>query len=124
MSKSSKKSSRKPSNDLSQLGNMVYSTGSAAPSSPGPEEESAPAPQNQELEAHLEKKGRGGKTAIIIKGFQGSESELKKLGKALKNHCATGGSAKDGEIIIQGNQRDKAMEFLRQQGYKVKRVGG
>lgn len=124
MSKSNKKSSKEQSNDLSQLGSMVYSTGSAASPSPEPEEESAPAPQNQELEAHLEKKGRGGKTAIIIKGFQGSESELKKLGKALKNHCATGGSAKEGEIIIQGNQRDKAMDFLRKQGFKVKRVGG
>jgi len=125
MSKSNKKSSKVQSNDLSQLGSMVYSTGSAASPSPTePEVESVPGPKNQELEAHLEKKGRGGKTAIIIKGFRGSESELKKLGKALKNHCATGGSAKDGEIIIQGNQRDKAMDFLRKQGFKVKRVGG
>lgn len=110
-------------NDLSDLGGFVYSTNDNF--EPGEEESGESlAPDEQQLEAHLEKKGRGGKTAIIIKGFVGSEDELKDLGKQLKNHCATGGSVKDGEIIIQGNMRDKAMDFLKSKGYRVKRVGG
>ena len=81
-------------------------------------------PDQQMLEAHFEKKGRGGKTAVVIKGFQGSEEELKSLAKELKVHCGVGGTAKDGEIIIQGNVRDKAMDYLQKAGHKVKRVGG
>lgn len=76
------------------------------------------------LEAHLEKKGRAGKTAVIIKGFSGDVDALKELAKKLKAHCGVGGSVKDGEIIIQGNVRDKAMSFLKEQGHQVKRVGG
>ncbi len=76
------------------------------------------------LEVHFEKKGRGGKTAILIKGFSGTETELKDLAKNLKNHCGVGGSAKNGEIIIQGNVRDKVMAFLEKEGFKTKRVGG
>lgn len=76
------------------------------------------------LEVHFEKKGRGGKTAVIVKGFNGSEEELKELGKKLKTKCGVGGSAKDGEIIIQGNVRDKVMEVLEADGFKTKRIGG
>jgi len=76
------------------------------------------------LEVHLEKKGRGGKTAIIIKGFTGSEGELNDLAKQLKSGLGVGGSAKDGEIIIQGDKREKATEMLKKLGYKTKRVGG
>ena len=110
-------------NSLADLGGFVYSTNSEF--SPGEEEQpdSLPAGE-QQLEAHLERKGRGGKAAIIIKGFVGPEEELKELGKALKAHCATGGSVKDGEIIIQGTMRDKAMAYLKDKGYPVKRVGG
>ena len=75
------------------------------------------------LEVHLEKKHRGGKTALIIKGFTGSNDELNDLAKKLKSNMGVGGSAKDGEIIIQGNKRDKVMELLEQWGYKTKRVG-
>ena len=78
----------------------------------------------QNLEAHFEKKGRGGKTAVVIKGFEGSEEELKNLAKELKTHCGVGGTAKDGEIIIQGNVRDKVMEYLKKKDFNVKRVGG
>lgn len=110
-------------NSLSDLGGFVYSTNDNFEPGEGEEQESLE-PGEQQLEAHLEKKGRGGKTAIIIKGFKGSEDDLKDLGKALKSHCATGGSVKDGEIIIQGNMRDKAMDFLKNKGFNVKRVGG
>jgi len=81
-------------------------------------------PNEQRLEAHLDKKNRGGKVATIIRGFEGNEEDLKTLAKDLKTLCGVGGSAKDGEIIIQGNFRDKIMEYLQKKGYKVKRVGG
>ncbi|AVR46376.1 translation initiation factor [Christiangramia fulva] len=83
-----------------------------------------PAPGEQELEAHFSNKGRGGKTVTIIKGFQGKEDDLAALGKSLKKKCGVGGSVKDGEIIIQGDDREKIMSILRKEGYKVKRVGG
>lgn len=81
-------------------------------------------PSEQRLEAHLDKKNRGGKIATLIKGFEGNEDDLKALAKDLKTLCGVGGSAKDGKIIIQGNFRDKIMEYLQKKGYKIKRVGG
>ncbi len=78
----------------------------------------------QYLEAHFSTKGRGGKTVTIIKGFNGTPDELKVLAKRLKQHCGVGGSSKDDEIIIQGNARDKVMDFLKKEGHVVKRVGG
>lgn len=115
--------SKKKLNSLEDLGGFVYSTNENF--QPEKEEEGPGLlPSEQQLEAHLEKKGRGGKTAVIIKGFEGSEDELKELAKKLKNHCAVGGSAKDGEIVIQGNVREKAMAFLKSEGYNIKRVGG
>lgn len=82
------------------------------------------APAHQLLHLHRETKGRGGKAVVIIKGFIGSDDDLDKLGKALKAHCGTGGSVKDGEIIIQGDQREKVLAYLSQKGYKTKKVGG
>lgn len=82
------------------------------------------APQDQLLEVLLEKKGRGGKTAVIICGFVGEESDLKDLAKTLKAKCGVGGSTRDGEILIQGDVRDKVMDLLKGMGYKTKRVGG
>ncbi len=76
------------------------------------------------LEVHLEKKHRGGKAAILIKGFNGTETALNDLAKKLKTALGVGGSVKDGEIIIQGDRREKAMELLQTWGYKTKRVGG
>ena len=81
-------------------------------------------PQQQELRVFLEKKHRGGKTASVIKGFVGKKDDLEALGKLLKTKCGTGGSAKDGEIIIQGDLRDKIMEILIANGYKAKKAGG
>lgn len=80
--------------------------------------------QKAPLEVLLEKKGRGGKTAVIICGFEGSEEELKSLGKTLKSKCGVGGSVRGGEILIQGNVRDKVMSLLNEMGYKTKRIGG
>ena len=85
-----------------------------------PEDEFVP----QELEAHFSNKGRAGKTVTVIKGFEGEASELKELAKTLKNAVGVGGTIKNGEIIIQGNYREKLMSLLTEMGHKVKRVGG
>jgi len=81
-------------------------------------------PNEQRLEAHFSNKGRGGKTVTVVKGFEGLDDDLKDLAKLLKKKCGVGGAVKDGEIIIQGNYRDKVMEILKKDGYNVKRVGG
>lgn len=115
--------SKKISN-LEDLGGFVFSTNASFSYEESNEEETPLKANEQRLEAHLDKKNRGGKVATLIKGFQGSDEDLKSLAKQLKTLCGVGGSAKDGEIIIQGNFRDKIMEFLSKQGYKIKRVGG
>ncbi len=83
-----------------------------------------PEAKDQHLEAHFSNKGRGGKIVTVIKGFKGKEEDLNSLGKMLKKKCGVGGSVKDGDIIIQGDVRNKVMEFLKKDGYRVKRVGG
>lgn len=88
------------------------------------EEQETVANGHQLLYVSLDKKQRGGKEVTLIEGFVGSVDDLKDLGKLLKSKCGVGGSAKDGEIIIQGSFRDKIMEILVKEGYKVKRKGG
>lgn len=77
-------------------------------------------PAQQHLRIRLETKHRAGKAATIVAGFVGKEADLELLGKQLKSHCGTGGSAKDGEVIIQGDQREKVRLWLLKQGYKAK----
>ena len=91
---------------------------------PDPLPERPPKFKSQELEAHYSTKGRAGKTVTIIKGFIGSEKELKVLAKQLKQSVGVGGSIKNGEIIIQGNYRDQLMALLIDIGHRVKRIGG
>ncbi len=74
-------------------------------------------PAEQPLRVILETKHRAGKTVTIVYGFQGTEEDMNLLGKALKNHCGTGGSVKDGEIIIQGDHKQKVFQYLKQKGY-------
>lgn len=81
-------------------------------------------PNQQDLRVHISRKGRGGKEVTLITGFVGSKDALKELGKEIKNRCGTGGSAKDGEIIIQGNIRPKVMKVLEDLGYNAKQSGG
>ncbi len=111
-------------NDLSALGAFAYSTNEDVYYDNGENEEETLPKNKQQLEAIFSNKGRGGKTVTIIRGFVGTESDLKALGKLLKNKCGVGGSIKDGDIIIQGKYRDKIMDILLKEGYKVKRVGG
>jgi translation initiation factor 1 len=77
-------------------------------------------PAQQRLRIRLETKHRAGKAVTIVDGFIGTETDLQELGKKLKTFCGTGGSAKDGEIIIQGDQREKVMGWLGKAGYKIK----
>jgi translation initiation factor 1 len=115
---------KKKTNSLEDLGGFVFSTNKEFVFEPkGNDEQTLPTNQ-QRLEAHLDRKNRGGKVATVIKGFTGDEQALKDLGKFLKTKCGVGGSAKDGEIIIQGDFREKVMQMLKQEGYNVKRVGG
>ena len=117
---------KKKINSFSDLGGFVYSTNKDEDFSQYQNEsnEGTLLPNEQYLEAHFSNKGRGGKTVTVIKGFQGSDEDIKLLAKMLKNKCGVGGSSKDGEIIIQGNIRDKVMTILKEEGYHVKRVGG
>lgn len=116
---------KKKFNSLTDLGGFVYSTNSDEDfSSLEQEQVPTPAPEEQILECHFSNKGRGGKTVTVISGFVGSEQELKELAKLLKTRCSVGGSCKNGEILIQGNYRDKIMGILKDLGYKVKRIGG
>lgn len=110
---------------LEDLGGFVFSTNDDfVPESSEEGEERSLKPSEQHLEAQYSSKGRAGKVVTVITGFQGPEEDLNELGKTLKKKCGVGGSVKDGEIIIQGDVRDKIMEFLKKKGYNVKRVGG
>lgn len=73
--------------------------------------------REQRLRVSIEKNGRGGKVVTIVRGFVGAADDLKNLGKWLKNRCGVGGSVKDGELIIQGNLRDRVVDLLRSEGY-------
>lgn len=80
--------------------------------------------EQQKLEIWIDKKNRAGKVCVLIKKFIGSEEDLKSLGRKIKNKCGTGGSVKKGEIIIQGDIRNKVIEILKKEGYSTKSVGG
>ncbi len=96
---------------------FVYSTDPNFSFQPADEMVETLAPAQQKLRIRLETKHRAGKAVTLITGFIGKEEDLEKLGKQLKNFCGTGGSAKDAEIIIQGDQRLKVLPWLIKNGY-------
>ena len=104
---------------------MVYSTNPDFNYNQEEEETiETPDPSKQTLYVSLDKKNRKGKSVTLISGFKGNDDDLKALGKTLKSKCGVGGSIKDGEVLIQGDFRDKISELLSKEGYKVKRSGG
>lgn len=80
-------------------------------------EEETVARNQQKLRLSMERAGRGGKTVTLIKGFVGTDNDLQTLAKLLKQKCGVGGTAKDGEIIIQGDHRQRLVEILKKEGY-------
>ena len=103
-------------------GNTVYSTNPNFKTNDEPEKITVN-PKEQNLRIWLEKGGRGGKIASVIKGFIGDEDDLINLSKIIKTSCGTGGNAKNGEIIIQGDHRDKILNILTLSGYKARKAG-
>lgn len=97
---------------------FVYSTDPSFSFNAEQEEvqETLPAAQ-QKLRVRLDTKQRGGKAVTLVQNFIGIEADLEDLGKKLKNFCGTGGSVKDNEVIIQGDQRDKVLQWLQKNGY-------
>ena len=85
------------------------------------EEAETPAPSAQRLTVSIDRRNRGGKQVTLVTGVTGREEDLAELGRTLKIKCGVGGSAKDGEIAIQGDFRDKVTELLVKMGYKAKR---
>lgn len=109
----------------SNIHGVVFSTDPDFQYSYEPDGEEATLPPNQQdLRVQLDKKQRGGKAVTLITGFRGSSADLQDLGKKLKAKCGAGGSAKNGEIIVQGDFREKILEYLKSEGYKAKKSGG
>lgn len=102
---------------------IVYSTNPDFQHEEEASEQQTLPPQQQDLRVQLEKKGRKGKQVTIVKGYTGTSDALKELEKMLKSQCGTGGSAKDGEIIIQGDHRQQILEILHKNNYKAKKSG-
>ncbi|MEN8226786.1 MAG: translation initiation factor [Bacteroidota bacterium] len=112
-------------NDWKKRLGMVYSTNPEFQFESEQQDDQETLPPNQQrLYVRLDRKNRKGKSVTLIEGFEGTEEDLKSLAKELKSKCGVGGSAKNGEILIQGDFRDRILSLLEEKGFKVKRAGG
>ncbi len=110
-------------NDWKDRLNVVYSTNPDFSYETDKEDEQDTLPKEKQLlRISLDKRNRGGKMVTLITGFTGTDDDLKELGRQLKVKCGVGGSAKDGEIIIQGDFRKRLLEILQQEGYVKSRI--
>lgn len=111
-------------NDWKDRLNVVYSTNPnfEYEKEDEVEEEKTQPKEKQLLRISLDKRNRKGKAVTLITGYMGSSTDLEALGKMLKVKCGVGGSAKDGEIIIQGDFRNKVLEILQKEGYAKARI--
>lgn len=110
---------------LNDFGGIMYSTDPSFVYEEQQVESDVPLKNGQQdLRVTLDRKNRGGKAVTLITGYRGSDEQLQVLAKFLKNKCGVGGAAKDGEILIQGDFRDKVILLLQKEGYKVKKSGG
>lgn len=112
-------------NDWKDRLNVVYSTNpNFQYETENTEEAETLSPNQQKLRVQLNRKNRGGKVVTLVTGFVGTDDDLKELGRMLKSKCGVGGSAKDGEIIVQGDFKQKVIELLKKEGYtQTKPVG-
>lgn len=112
-------------NDWKDRLNVVYSTNPDFRYETHDEEEASTLPPSQQkLRVQLDRKNRGGKVVTLVTGFVGTDDDLKELGRLLKSKCGVGGTAKDGEIIVQGDFKQKVLDLLKQAGYtQTKPVG-
>jgi translation initiation factor 1 len=110
---------------MSKKRNIVYSTNPNYEYENDNEEQETLDPKDQKLKVLIDRKQRKGKSLTIVSGFQGAADDLKDLAKILKSKCGVGGSAKAGEILVQGEFKDKIYALLNEMGYKnTKKVGG
>lgn len=111
-------------NDWKARLGMVYSTNPDFQYTTAEDEEATTLPPTeQNLRVWLDRKQRGGKVVTLVKGFVGSNDDLTELARLLKTKCGVGGAAKEGEILIQGDHRDRVVEILTKSGYRCKKAG-
>ena len=112
------------SNDWKSRLGMVYSTDPDYQYRTAEEEQAETLPaRQQQLRVWLDRKQRAGKVVTLVKGFVGRDEDLAELARMLKNKCGVGGSAKEGEIVIQGDHRDRVVAILTAAGYRCKKAG-
>lgn len=112
-------------NDWKERLNVVYSTNpNYNYETDDAGEQTTLPPAQQRLRVQLDRKNRGGKVVTLITGFVGTDNDLKELGKLLKSKCGVGGSAKDGEIIVQGDFKQRVIELLKSEGYTQTKPAG
>ncbi|MGC4101647.1 translation initiation factor [Ferruginibacter sp.] len=115
----------KKKSSLNSFGGLVYSTNPDVKlDEENNEQAETLAPAQQKLRIMLDKKQRAGKMVTLIEGFIGNDADREELGRKLKAFCGTGGSVKDGEILVQGDNRDKVLQWLQKNGYGNSKKSG